>query len=369
MNIFPMSARQEAAWLEHLALLAELPYPGAALMPTVMAALKRGFQADMGIVVWVAGDPLKPVATWVDRTNGSVLSIQKTRMAEVFKDFPLDLQLQTDGDLIRQLQAMPGDEDHWVYKEALNPLGVHWGICAPLLDEQRQCQGFLYLYRAKEAGPFSDEDNQRLKRARDRLQGLGRAPSTQLPPCSHRLRHAAQFQFDMEGRMQARSAQGVELLYLYQGLGEGLLDWCSEGLDALPPQARSAVAQLLDQARQGSDVAPLHFSADLPAGRFDCHAELMLPLDDAQPQVLVRISHHEPLDVAVARSLQGVPWGLQEKRILVATTRQPSSQQLADHLGVTACTLKTYINRLQAKAGVSSRQALIERLLTQPVRP
>ena len=56
-------------------------------------------------------------------------------------------------------------------------------------------------------------------------------------------------------------------------------------------------------------------------------------------------------------------YSLQEKRILVASTRKPSLQALADYLGITVGTLKIYINRLQAKAEQPSRQAIIDALL------
>lgn len=360
----PYAPRHESAWLDHLELLAELPYPGPVLMPAVLAAVRAGFsKADLGFFVWVAGPALRPVAIWAERTSGASLSIMKTRMGEAFAHFPLDLQLQSDGDLIRQMQAQAGDESHWVYTEVLNPLGVHWGISAPLRDRRGNCVGFLYIYRAKADGAFSDDDNQRLKRARDRLKGLGLDKSCTLPPCPHRFRHAASFVFDGAGNMVARGLHGVELLYLYQDLGEHLLDWNADDLSALPGQARGLVAGLLADLAAGRRVDAVACHAELPAGRFDFHAEPLTPTAAGGPQVVVRVSHQEPLDITLARLLKDLPLSLQEKRILLASTRRPSLKVLAEHLGITVGTLKSYINRLQAKTELPSRQAIIDSLL------
>jgi hypothetical protein len=362
----PPLLRQAAAWLDHLELLAELPYPAPVLMPAVLAEVRSGFKADLGFFVWVEGEALIPVAIWAERTNGASLSIMKTRMGDLFKDFPLALQLESDGDLIRQMQARAEDEGHWVYTEALNPLGVHWGISAPLRNREGACVGFLYIYRAKADGPFSDEDNQRLKLARDRLRGLSLDKACALPPCPHRFRQAASFAFDGAGRMLARGTHGVELLYLYQDLGEHLLDWNADDLSALPAQARGLVSGLLADLAAGRPGGAVAGHAELPAGRFDFHAEPLTPVDPGGPQVVVRVSHQEPLDIALARALKNAPFGLQEKRILLATPRRPSLKLLAEHLGITVSTLKSYINRLQAKAGLPSRQAIIDSLLGSP---
>jgi len=361
-------SRAEAAWLSHLELLAELPYPGRVLMPVVLAALRREFDgAALGIFLWVENgrDELKPSAIWCERVNGAMTDLMRTRLPEAFESLPLKPQLDTDGELIRIMQAQPGDADSWVYKEGFHPLGVHWGLSAPLLDEQRHCLGFVYIYRTLGREPWTDDDNQRLKRARDHLQGLGQRPSTNLPPCGYRFRHAAQFQFDSEGNMVSRSAHGVELLYLYQDFGENFLPWNITTLSALPPQARTIVSGMHAQLARGEDVKPVLRTVDLPAGRFEFHAEPLMSTSGGPAIISVRVAQYEPLDLAVARALRNAPFSQQEKRILVASTRKPSLQELAEHLGVTVGTLKIYINRLQAKAGQASRQAIIDTLLAE----
>ena len=114
---------------------------------------------------------------------------------------------------------------------------------------------------------------------------------------------------------------------------------------------------------RGNDVKPVANTVDLAAGRFEFHAEPLTAVGSGEASVAVRVAQYEPLDIAVARALMNTSYSLQEKRILVASTRKPSLQALADYLGITVGTLKIYINRLQAKAEQPSRQAIIDALL------
>jgi DNA-binding CsgD family transcriptional regulator len=356
--------RNEANWLAHLSLLAELPYPGRVLMPTVLTAVREGFDDSMlGIFVWVDPQTMTPAAIWCERINGQMTDLMRTRLPEVFENFPLQPQLDTDGELIRMLQAQPGDAENWIYKEGFHPIGVHWGISAPLLDHARACHGFIYIYRKLGREPWSDEDNLRLKRARDQLAPLGQQPATTLPPCPYRFRHAAQFLFSADGKMLARSERGVELLYLYQDFNENFVPWNTDMLAALPAHARAIVTNMCAALARGDDVKPVSNIVDLPAGRFEFYAEPLAAVDRSPAIISVRIAQHEPLDLAVARALIDSPFSLQEKRILVASTHKPSLQDLAVQLGITVGTLKVYINRLQAKAGKASRQEIIDDLL------
>lgn len=356
--------RNEAAWLAHLSLLAELPYPDRVLMPTVLTAVREAFDdSTLGICVWVDPQKMLPTSIWCERVNGQMTDLMRTRLPEVFESFPLQPQLDTDGELIRMLQAQPGDAENWVYKEGFHPIGVHWGISAPLLDRAGRCSGFMYLYRKLGREPWSDEDNLRLKRARDVLAGLGQQTASNLPACLHRFRHAAQFLFSPDGKMLARSEHGVELLYLYQDFNENFLPWNTHTLEALPEHARAMVTALGEALTRGETVKPVFHTVDLPAGRFEFHAEPLADVNASASMISVRIAQYEPLDLAVARALIDSPFSLQEKRILVASTRKPSLQALADQLGITVGTLKIYINRLQAKAGKAPRQEIIDSLV------
>lgn len=356
----PSLRRQDTAWLAHLELLAELPYPAPVLMPTVLAALRRGFNADFGGFGLVSGEHLQPVAYWTERMTVPVLRALAAHLDEMFTEFPLRQQLVSDGEVVRQIQAMPGYEDHWHHREILEPLGIRWAMCVPVLDQQGGCDGFLYLYRSAEGGPFSDAEQARLRAARDRLQALHQHPKAVPPPCPLRPAGTAVLNLDQSGHMLAKGRKAIELLYLCHDARMGMLDWATDDLTALPAPVRDMVRTLL-AGTTWPDVD--RCALDLDAGRFDFRAERLLSTGTGQPQVALTITHLEPTDITVARQLMDWPLSMQEKRILVATTRQPSSQQLAEHLGVTTSTLKSYINRLQAKLGQPSRQAIIDRLL------
>lgn len=357
-----LSPRQEAAWLAHLELLADLPYPATALMPTVLAALRRGFDVDIGSFGWVAGPHLEPVAYWSERITEPVFRWFTAHLDLLFAEFPLRQQLESDGEVVRMIQAMPGYEDHWHYRELLGPLGVRWAAAVPVFDRRGNCDGFLYLFRRPEAGPYDDEDQARLRRARDRLRTLGETSATSLAPCPLRTAATAVLHVDATGRLLARGQRAIELLYLCHDARTGVLDWAAADLSALPASAREMVGRLL-AATDGPDA--VQCTEIREAGRFDFRAERLLALDGGPPQVAVTITHLEPVDITVARQLLDWPLSPQEKRLLVASVRQPGQQLLADTLGITVATLKSYVNRLQAKLAVPSRQALIDRLLAE----
>ncbi|MFP8777801.1 helix-turn-helix transcriptional regulator [Hydrogenophaga sp. RWCD_12] len=357
-----MPRRQTNAWLDHLELLAGLPYPAPVLMPTVLAALRRGFNADFGGFGLVSGERLQPVAYWTERMTVPALRALAAHQDEMFTEFPLRQQLESDGEVVRLIQASPGYEDHWHHREILEPLGIRWAMCVPVLDQQGACDGFLYLYRSAAGGPFTNDEQALLRAARDRLRALHEHPEADLPPCPLRPAGTAVLNLDAAGAMLAKGQKAIELLYLCHDARMGMLDWAADDLTALPAPARDMLQSLLSEPA-GHDVA--RCTLNLDAGRFDFRAERLLVTGTGQPQVAVTITHLEPTDITVARQLMDWPLSTQEKRILVASTRQPSSQQLASHLGVTTSTLKSYINRLQAKLEQPSRQAIIDQLLAE----
>lgn len=358
-----MPRRQTNVWLNHLELLAGLPYPAPVLMPTVLAALRRGFNADFGGFGLVRGERLQPVAYWTERMTVSALRALAAHQDELFTEFPLRQQLESDGEAVRLIQASPGYEDHWHHREILEPLGIRWAMCVPVLYRHGGCDGFLYLYRSAAGGPFSNDEQALLRAARDRLRSLHEHPGTDdLPPCPLRPAGTAVLNLDASGAMLAKGRKAIELLYLCHDARMGMLDWAADDLTALPAPVRHMLQTLLSQPA-GPDVASCTLNLD--AGRFDFRAERLLSTGTDRPQVAVTITHLEPTDITVARQLMDWTLSTQEKRILVASTRQPSSQQLASHLGVTTSTLKSYINRLQAKLEQPSRQAIIDQLLAE----
>lgn len=355
-----LSPRQETAWLDHLELLASLPYPAETLMPTVLATLRRGFDVDIGSFGWVDGPHLMPVAFWSERITEPVFRWFNDHLDLLFAEFPLRQQLETDGEVVRQIQAMPGYEDHWHHRQLLEPLGVRWAMAAPVFNRRGDCDGFLYQFRRAEAGPYADADQARLRRARDRLRGLGDSSANALPACPLRPARVASLQIDATGRLLARGQRAIELLYLCHDARMGVLDWAAPDLSALPAQARALVSALLADS-DGPDVVLCDECR--PAGHFQFRAERLQALDGGACLVAMTITHHEPIDLTVARALLDWPLSPREKRLIVLSTRQPDQRQLAGAMGITVSTLKSYVNRLQTRLAIPSRQALIDRLL------
>jgi len=354
--------RNEAAWLTQLELLASLPHAATALIPAVVAAVRDGVDADFGAFGWVEGEHLRPVAFWSERMTEPVFRAFTSHLDVFFDEFPLRIQLDSDGEAIRAFQDIPDYESHWHLTEILAPLGTRWATGVPVRDGHGQCCGFLYLYRRAEAGRFTDDEQAVLRRARDQLAGLHAvADVTRAAPL--RLTATATFQFDAQGVMVARSARAIELLYLCQDVRIGVLDWARQDIEALPEAPRQLVRALLANRAGDNDGTATACSLDLSAGRFDFRVERLQRLDGGAAQATVTIHHWQPADIVVARQLAGWPLSAQEKRLIVATARQQEHKDIADSLGITVGTLKVYVNRLNTKLGVDSRQAFVDRLL------
>lgn len=348
--------------MAHLELVAGLPYPASVLMPTVLAAVRRGFDADFGGFGWVSGTQLNPRAYWQERMTARVLQSLGAHQQELFTDFSLHKQLASDGNFVREIRDMPGYESHWMQLDIMAPLGVRWAMGAPVFDAGGVCNGFLYLYRRAEAGQFTDTEQARLRAARDRLKVLHFQGNEELPPAPLREAGMAVISLDANGTLQASGKRALELLYLCQDTRAGVLDWAREDMAALPPSVQAMVQPLL--APDGQTLTG-SCTLDLPGGRFEFRADQLLASDGGLQQVVVSITHMEPADIAVARQLLEWPLSIQEKRLVVASVREPSLHALASYLGVTVNTLKSYNNRILAKVGLASRQAFIDVLLSQ----
>lgn len=356
----PASRRAQGVWLAQLELLASLPYPAATLVPAIVAAVRSGIAADAGAFGWVEGEQLRPVAFWSERMSEDVFRAFNAHLGEFFDTVPLRAQLVSDGGAIRSCQDMAGYRSHWHLPEILAPLGTRWATGVPVLDHGGACTGFLYLYRNAEAGRFSDSEQARLRRARDRLRSLTRQPAQMPAPCALRPARLASLQFAPDGQLVARSAQAIELLCLCHEARLGLMDWAARDLHVLPESPRRLLGQHLAQP-----TAPAATTCTLvnAAGRFDFRIERLQRLDGGTAQTVVTVQNWEPVDITVARRLTDWPLSPQEKRLVVASARGLDHKAIAEQLGITVGTLKAYVNRLKAKLGADSRQAIVQRLL------
>lgn len=361
-----MSPLSQRAWLDHLALLAELPYPSATLMPSILQTVRAGMQADMATYGWVEGEHLQPTCFWAERMDTRAFNWFMREYENVFAEVPLRGMLDSDGEVIRQVMGAPGFEESPLCMEVLSSQGLRWGCCAPVKRLDGHCMGFMYQYRSAEAGPFSDREQALLHAARDRLRTLDQAsgPYTRLPPCTERVALSHELLlFDMNGTMQARSGGATHRLYLAHGAHMGMLAWARADLEALPDAIREDIRFWLRQApAQGRK----QWQEERISGQFQYQAECLPTLGTpAQPLLAVTIGHSEPTDLRVARNLLHWPMSPQEKRIVIASASKPTLVELAAALGLTVGTLKSYVNRLQSRFGVDTRAALVEAVLRQ----
>lgn len=165
-----------------------------------------------------------------------------------------------------------------------------------------------------------------------------------------------------DGRFLSHSKRLTELLYLCHNVKMGVLDWANPDISALP----AAAAQLVQQALAGAgEQAAKHCAVASDLGEISFWAQRLQPIDGGPAHVMLHMRHWEPLDVTVARQL--LRWSLspRKKRLIVALACEPTLQQLADTLGITTGSAKMYLNRLFKELRLSSRQAVIDQLLTE----
>ena len=239
---------------------------------------------------------------------------------------------------------------------------MRWGATVPVyLGEDGLA--FLGLLRRRDRGRYSDADQDRLDKVSEALSSMDRRrnPLAALPPAGFREASVGTLLLNAEGRIAMQAGPARDLLFMAHHTGLGPPDWVLPGLQALPAEVAAAARALLAQRTPGQRV---EHRLRQPWGSFDFVLELTeLDRPPPEPVLSVTIRHHEPLDITVARKLWGWPLSPQEKRIVVASTRAPGRTELAQALGLSESTLRAYINELQGRLGVASRQELIEQVM------
>jgi len=356
--------RSERAWFDHLRIMAELPYPSRALMSSIAAVLGQHFQWDFIAFGWDDRQTLQPLGYWAEPVVGEILKTYADNFAKFAEEMPLGILLESRGRVLRMAEASAEYEQSRLYTELLQPYGVRWGLAVPVyLGEDGL--GFLGTFRRREHGPYTDADQHRLDKVGLALGDLDRRhnPLAALPKPASREAMIASMLINRQGRVLGLSRNARNILFLSSKAGMGLPDWARADWHALPPEVTMKVKSLF--AAEHRDH--LEVRLRLPWGGFDFVLE-KIELAGERPETVanVIIRHHEPLDIAVARALWGWPLSPQEKRILIASARNPSRAQLAAALGLTEGTVRHYINEIQGRMGVSSRQEVIEQILAAP---
>jgi len=349
-----------AGWLAHLSLLARLPYPAMALLPAIVAELRRVFRVPHANIGLADDRIMQPLATWVDGLSDAALVLFVSQIPTMVAAVPLDWQFATDGDALRLFMARPGYELSAMYRGFFGRVGLRWGMSVPLWRPpgEHRC-GFVYLHRAREPGPFSDREQALLRQARDALRPLLGPRAGPAAPCPRLRGRAATLVIDADGRFGGRTLHANELLFHGANATTGTLAWTAPDVSALPPPARALVARALEAPPR----APLAATVELELGAIDFQAEALLRPDGAADHVVLRMQLMEPADLVVARELRHWPLSPQQKRVLVGSARGLDSLALARDLGVMPATLKSYVNALQKRIGLPTRQAIVARLL------
>lgn len=353
----------EREWINHLRILAELPYPSLALMPSILAVVRCRLIADLCGFGWT-DQHLSPRSFMTEYMNEGAYRWWVSNLDVAFRMFPIKVQLEGRGNIIRHACTAPGFEESDFCREILVGQGMRWMALAPASIAGGQGYGFMSVYRELKHGPYTDEEQSRLACAVEALAALDSPnnPLAALPPCALKESDESKLLIRADGTMAARSMEAMRLIYLLGGANMFTLEWARPDWLALPDQIR-ATAQALFRLQEHE--ARRRIRIDQSWGRFDFVLEKMSDREIAGAAVvMIGIRYHEPIDITVARRLAGWPLSPREKRILVAATRTANLAELAEALGITVNTLKSYNKELVDRLGVESRQALIDLLLS-----
>lgn len=352
----------ERAWIEHLRLMAELPYPSWLLIPTIAEVLRAHLNWDVIILAWDDRTTLQPTDFWIAPVQGALLQRYMARLNQYVSEVPIEPLLQTRGRIFRIAEVQDSFEASALYREFFEPYGVRWGVTVPF-ELGENSLAFLGLLRSRAGGRYSDADQDRLDRVARALNALDRAhhPWADLPEAALRETATATAVLDPSGAILLETGTLRDVLFAASHSALELPTWPLPDQSALPAQVQALLAEMWNQPH-GAQRRELRLRK--PWGAFDfelehCRWNGTVP----GPVITVTARHHQPLDIAVARRLWGWPLSPREKRILVASARQPGRAELAKALGLTQGTLRHYINQLQGRMGVSSRQALLDRVL------
>lgn len=353
----------ERDWLAHLALLADLPYPSMALLPSILATVRCRVDGTVGGFGWTDGG-MNPTAFMTEHMNLRAYRWWADNAREFFEQCPIQEQWVSQGESFRSFVASDEFAQTAFFREVFGSQSLRWATLAPVRIADGTGYGFLSIYRSDEMGPFTDQEQARLCAGTQALAGLDRRdnPWSTLAPAAMALSGEASLLVRPGGALQARSQEAARLLYLQGGANMHTLEWARMDWQALPPDVREATQKLFERPEA---EATAQVETQQPWGRFDFLLEKMTENEDPSTAiVVVGIRYFEAIDITVARRLAGWPLSPREKRLVVAGTRSASLAELAQALGITVLTLKTYNRELVDRMQVGSRQQLIERLLS-----
>jgi DNA-binding CsgD family transcriptional regulator len=349
------------AWLDQVRLVAGLPYPDWALMPSLVTLAKAHVNGDVFSFMWFDSALERPAALWIDPVNDAAYQGFLAGHPDIFDEYPVQIMLNSRGRAIRALENTPEYATGPMYRSVLEPLGVHWGMGVPVTFGGGNV-GFVSVCRHRDRGPYGDADWALWEKFAACLGELGGARYrwSVLPAAAFRETDSATLWLGRDGRILTHGSSLRRILFLLQSKELGPPLWARCDRKALPEELLNAVEQL----SQPDAAGRVELDLERDSGRFHAVIEQMQSTPDFPLAPLgISIRHQEPIDLAVARLLWTWPMSPQEKRILVATARQASLNQTAEVLGISPGTLKGYINTLLARFALESRDDLLEEVL------
>lgn len=350
----------ERAWLDHLRLMTELPYPSWALIPSIVSVVKHHLKADVFNFGWSEPDALRPKAEWMNPVVDQAYCFFMANKDDVFQELSIRAMLERTDQSLPKRESAPAFD----LKQLLGPNGVCWGASTPFAIGGNKL-GLLSLYRRDSEGSYSDAEWNRLDEVGSILGQLDRETGFKdLPATQFGKAQTASVLLNLQGQIVSYSPEARERLFLSRQTGTTPPEWSRTDKQALPHAVQAAFDELVaTESACDRRVQVLDFAW----GRFEFTLEKMpIVSNDWDCVINVVIQHHEPLDVILARALWGWPLSPQEKRILIASTHNPSLAQMAEVLDISLGTLKGYINELQSRLEVASRQQLIDKILRSP---
>lgn len=259
------------------------------------------------------------------------------------------------------------------YNLVLRPYHHHHVIQGMVLENGR-CAGFIVLCRPHSQPPFETSHLHQLEQV--------------LPYLDHGMQMARQADQDYvnsgktglvilkrDGAMVSlsNSARGLLFLATYGVVPGGQVRFTREVV--MPPALRQVCARL-DRIFQNRDAPPPVCIQVNPSGRFVFRAywlESPVPAcgeaalsDSSAPDALIGvvIEQHEPLRLRLHRNLQGTRLSIREQDVCLTLVDNLSYPAVATRLHLSPPTVATYIRRIHEKMGTTSREELLNKLLS-----
>lgn len=340
--------------------MAELPYPSWALMPSIGQIVRSHIGCAVMNFGWADKASFRPLATWVNPLITNIYQRFLANPQEVFDDVPIRAMYESNGRFLQLAETHPDYELTPLYQHFLAVYEARWGVSSVI--KTRKWIGFMTMYREAKLGAFQEDDWEKMRAVSEVLSKLDEnSVLASLPNAKFYDTGTSNLLLSENGSILAKSDTAHDMLFISRQNGMGPPEWARDDWGALPPQVKQSAQKLFASNSKSGRFTETQI---LPWGRFDYFLDKMQTAENPSKTLInVTIRHQEPLDIVVARCLWRWPLSPQEKRIMIASARHPTLEQLAQVLEISVGTLKNYSNELLARFNVATRPALINHIL------